>query len=286
MERWPQGHLSAFIMKKIILLILLCLVSFGTEAKKDKTIRILAIGNSFSVDALEQHLHDLAAAEGIDVIIGDLYIGGCSLKKHLINASKDKHIYSYRKIGLDGVKVVTDSVSISDALADEKWDYISFQQASRFSGKYETWEESLPALVDYVKARSSRKVKLMIHQTWAYDQTSTSKGFENYDNDQIKMYNAIVDAVDRAAKLVGIDIVIPCGTAIQNARSTVLKDAITRDGQHLHRPNGRYVAACTWFETVFGKSVVGNPYKPEGMTEEQQLAAQQSAHAAVEARKR
>jgi beta-glucosidase len=75
--------------------------------------------------------------------------------------------------------------------------------------------------------------------------------------------------------------VIPSGTAIQNARTTLLKDKVTRDGYHLHKTYGRYVAACTWYEKIFRKNVVGNTYKPENMTAEEQLAAQKSAHAAV-----
>ena len=36
-----------------------------------------AIGNSFSQDAVEQYLHELAEAEGISTIIGNMFIG-CS----------------------------------------------------------------------------------------------------------------------------------------------------------------------------------------------------------------
>jgi hypothetical protein len=39
---------------------------------------------------------------------------------------------------------------------------------------------------------------------------------------------------------------------------------LTRDGFHLSRQYGRYLAACTWFEALIrptlGKSVKGNPY--------------------------
>lgn len=48
-----------------------------------KTVRILAIGNSFSQDAVEQYLHELAEAEGISTIIGNMFIGGCSLERHV-----------------------------------------------------------------------------------------------------------------------------------------------------------------------------------------------------------
>ena len=275
-------------MKKIRYLLLLILFGFITSSvsasagENDRVIKILAIGNSFSADALEQHFYDLAKAEGIEVIIGNMYIGGSSLKKHLDNAIDDKPAYSYRKIGVDGKRVVTKDVALSYALADEAWDYVSFQQQSGISGQYETWIESLPQLIEYVKSRLPEDVVMMIHQTWAYDQTSTHKHFVNYDNDQMVMYNSIMSAVKKVSKDTGIKMVIPSGTAVQNARTTSLKDTMTRDGYHLHKVYGRYVAACTWFEVVFNKSVIGNSYKPEDMTAEQCLLAQKSAHQAVQ----
>ena len=275
-------------MKKLRYLLLLILFSFITSSvsalagENDRVIKILAIGNSFSADALEQHFYDLAKAEGIEVIIGNMYIGGCSLKKHLINAIDDKPAYSYRKIGVDGKKVVTKDVALSYALADEAWDYVSFQQQSGISGQYETWIESLPQLIECVKSRLPEDVVMMIHQTWAYGQTSTHKHFVNYDNDQMVMYNSIMSAVKKVSKDTGIKMVIPSGTAVQNARTTSLKDTMTRDGYHLHKVYGRYVAACTWFEIVFNKSVIGNSYKPEEMTSEQCLLAQKSAHMAAQ----
>lgn len=271
-------------MKKIAIILamaLFCLVSGVMSAQTDKVVRILAIGNSFSEDAVEQHLHDIAAADGVEVIIGNMYIGGCSLQKHLNNARKNKPAYKYRKIGLDGKKVETKEFTLEAALADEQWDYVSLQQKSGLSGRYDTWEASLPELVKYVKERVPKKARLMIHQTWAYDKTSQHKDFKNYDHDQMKMYNAIVDAVVRSSKLTKIRMVIPSGTAVQNARTTILGDRMTRDGYHLHRTYGRYVAACTWYEKIFRKNVVGNSYLPDGMTEEERLAAQESAHAAV-----
>ena len=48
------------------------------------TVRILAIGNSFSEDAA-YYVHPMAAAAGIDVKIVNLYIGGCSLETHWRN---------------------------------------------------------------------------------------------------------------------------------------------------------------------------------------------------------
>ena len=54
----------------------------GDEVQLPDVVKILAIGNSFSADAVEQELYGLFAAEGKDVIIGNLYIGGCPLATH------------------------------------------------------------------------------------------------------------------------------------------------------------------------------------------------------------
>lgn len=266
---------------KVLLLVFFCLMGGVMNAQPDKVVRILTIGNSFSEDAVEQHLFDLAKAEDIRIIIGNMYIGGCSLEKHLKNARGNKPAYKYRKIGLDGRKVETKSFTLEAALADEHWDYVSFQQNSGRSGQYDTWMASLPELMAYVKSRIPKKTQMVLHQTWAYDKDSKHKDFKNYNHDQDLMYKSILNAVHKAAKELDVKIIVPCGTAIQNARTTPLGECITRDGYHLHKTYGRYVAACTWYEKILKKNVVGNSYKPNGMTPDQQRQAQKSAHAAV-----
>lgn len=264
----------------VICMCILLLLAGGVYAQQ-KTVRILAIGNSFSQDAVEQYLNELAEAEGISTIIGNMFIGGCSLERHVKNARDNAPAYAYRKIGTDGKKREKGKMSLETVLADEDWDYVSLQQASPFSGMYETYEASLPELIEYVKARLPKKTKLMLHQTWAYASTSRHSGFKNYNCNQLTMYQAIADAVKKAAKANKIKIVIPSGTAIQNARTSFIGDHLNRDGYHLDVKIGRYTAACTWFERIFKHNVVGNPYTPEGLDEARKAVAQKAAHAAV-----
>lgn len=264
----------------VICMCILLLLAGGVYAQR-KTVRILAIGNSFSQDAVEQYLHELAEAEGISTIIGNMFIGGCSLERHVKNARENAPAYAYRKIGTHGKKGEKGKMSLEAVLADEDWDYVSLQQASPFSGMYETYEASLPELIEYVKARLPKKTKLMLHQTWAYASTSKHSGFKNYNCNQLTMYQAIADAVKKAAKANKIKIVIPSGTAIQNARTSFIGDHLNRDGYHLDVKIGRYTAACTWFERIFKHNVVGNPYAPEGLDEARKAVAQKAAHAAV-----
>lgn len=261
------------------MLILLFFVE-GAYAQQ-KEVRILAIGNSFSTDAVEQYLHELAKAEGVSTIIGNMFIGGCSLERHVKNARDNAAAYKYRKIGIDGKKVEKKKVTLEMALTDEEWDYISLQQASPFSGVYETYEASLPELVAYVKAHTPKKTKLMLHQTWAYAANATNTGFKNYNWNQLTMYDAIVNAVKKAGKLCKIKMIIPSGTAIQNARTSFVGDHMNRDGYHLDLKIGRYTAACTWFERIFKRNVVGNSYAPEGLSPAKKMIAQKAAHSAV-----
>lgn len=244
-------------------------------------IRILAIGNSFSQDAAESYLDDLAKADGVRLVVGNMYIGGCSLEMHWNNAVNNAAAYSYRKI-TEGDSVTVASQTLSTGIADEDWDIITFQQVSQYSGLSNTYFPYLTNLLQYVKSIATNpSVKFALHQTWAYASNSTHSGFANYNKDQEQMYRAIVETVNNAADQVDIDIVIPAGTAIQNARSSYIGDNFCRDGYHLSYGIGRYIAACTWYEKLLNRPVVGNTYKPVGMSDVEVGIAQYAAHFAV-----
>lgn len=279
-KRIKRRRMRGYLLLALCLLVVTARPAGAVTGGKD-TVRILAIGNSFSQDAVEQYLHELAAAEGLPAVIGNMYIGGCSLERHVDNARTGAPVYAYRKIDVTGEKTETKGMTLEKALADEEWDYVSLQQASPFSGLYLTYEASLPELVAYVKARVPENTRLVLHQTWAYAADATHTGFKNYNADQLAMYRAIVKAVRKAARLTKIQIIVPSGTAIQNARTSFVGDRMNRDGYHLDVKIGRYTAACTWFERIFRRSVLGNPYAPEGLDGARRRVAQRAAHEAV-----
>lgn len=253
----------------------------GPDLNGDGVVKILAIGNSFSQDAVEQYLWNLFDAADFDAVIGNLYIGGCTLERHYQNMKSDAADYAYRKI-VDGEKTEYGSFTMEDGILDEDWDYISLQQASGSSGIYETYTPYLPELVTYVRETAlNPDMEVAFHQTWAYASSSDHAEFPKYDSDQMTMYNAIVDASRQAAADNGIDIVIPSGTAIQNGRNSFIGDAFNRDGYHLEVTYGRYTAACTWYEKISGIAVTGNSYVPETVDEAYAAVARNAAHFAV-----
>ncbi|MBD1433269.1 DUF4886 domain-containing protein [Sphingobacterium sp. DN00404] len=252
------------------------------ENPDDGVVKILTIGNSFSEDAVEYYLYGLAKAAGKNIVIGNLFIGGATLDQHVQNAANNSAAYAYRKIEENGNKEDTPNTTIATALADEDWDYISFQQASPNSGQYNTFVTPLPALYNYVKGKATNPhVKYILHQTWAYAQNSTHAGFANYNKDQEIMHTAIVDAYNRATDLIDTELIVPAGTAIQNGRTSIIGDNFCRDGYHLDLNIGRYTASCTWFEAIFGETVIGNSYKPTALTDYETEIAQHAAHRAV-----
>lgn len=240
------------------------------------TLRILAVGNSFSDDGTE-YLPGLLEAAGIhNVIVARLYIGGCSLERHCEEYSKGLHNYIYFKSTKNKWETVSKSASLLDGLKDEPWDIITMQETSGCSGLYETYHEWIPRLVSIIRSETlNPRASIVWHETWAYASNSTHSMFGLYDSNQDKMYAGIVDCVSRASKEFDIPVVIPSGDAVQIARGTRLNNQdevpatckvyqLTRDGFHLSRQFGRYIAACAWFETLIrptlGKSVKGNGY--------------------------
>ena len=275
-------------MKKLSLLFVVLLLQlqfiFAQEKKSpsdDDVMKVLAIGNSFSEDALENYLHELATAAGKKIVIGNLYIGGAPLELHLNNAHNNLKAYSYRKIGEYGKKVTKDSTSLEDALADENWDYVSLQQASPLSGKLDVINESLTDLWTYVFAHVHSSTKLLYHQTWAYQQDSKHEGFKNYNNDQLTMYDSIMHVSKELEKIGDYAFIVPSGTAIQNFRTSSVGDKLTRDGYHLNLDYGRYAAALTWYGKLFNLDPRKASYKPEKVSDMEAKIAREAAHKAI-----
>ncbi len=273
-------------MKRILIFLIsifLCLALGAQERfanyplpSSPDTLKILAVGNSFSDDGTE-YLPGLLEAAGIhNVIVARLYIGGCTLERHCREYAEGLKNYVYYKSTANRWETVSKSAGLLDGLKDEDWDIITVQEASGISGIYDNYEKWLPQLIGIIRNEAlNPQAAIVWHKTWAYATNSVHPEFPNYNRDQQEMYEAISQCVERASEEFNLPVVIPSGDAIQIARGTRLNNSgevpadckvydLTRDGYHLTRQHGRYIAACTWFETlvkpIFGKSVLGNSY--------------------------
>ena len=142
-------------------------------------MKILAIGNSFSVDGME-HIYQVAENLGAkEIVLGNLYIGGCSLERHAGNIENDLPAYEYY-FNNSGEWHITKETRVSDVINQYDWDYVSLQQVSGKSGKGETYEPYLTYILDYVH-KMLPNTKVMWHMTWAYPKDSDNGSFAGYD---------------------------------------------------------------------------------------------------------
>ena len=248
----------------------------------DECLKILTIGNSFSDDSME-YVAEIAKDLGVkNIKLGNLYIGGCSLSKHYNNAIKDLKSYEYRT-NQGNYWTNKKGVSISEAIESENWDYISIQQNSGDSGISSSYSPYLEDLITYIYNTANEEAKIVFNMTWAYQQNSTHQEFVKYNKNQITMYEAIVEAVkEKVRSNEDISMVIPVGTAIQNARTSFVGDTLTRDGYHLTYDFGRYVAGLTFVKQLTGLDISNVRFKPTKIDDSYRIIAIESAINAVE----
>ncbi len=246
--------------------------------EEDGVLKILCLGNSFSVDTME-YLYGILKDLGVEEIkLGNLAIAGCSLSTHYANAQSDAAEYLYYE-NTTGTWKSGSGYVMSDIIKSENWDFISLQQASHDSGVESTYGP-LSKLIDIIEPQCPG-ARLVWNMTWAYQQDATHGSFPVYNKDQMTMYGKIVSTVQaKVLTETSIEKVNPAGTAIQNARAGWIGDTLTKDGFHLTN-TGRYIAALTFAQTLTGKSVENVTYAPVGLTAAEQTLAIEAAMLAV-----
>ena len=228
-----------------------------------KSFKILAIGNSFSCDSYE-YLYRVADSMGEkNIVLGNLFIPGCTVDIHSANALYGAPVYQYFK-NTDGQWKSTMFATIEKAVKEEDWDVITMQQGSGSSGMSGAYS-NLGLLVDCVNKIKPEKTRLMWHMTWAYQSGSGHADFAKYGQNQSTMYKSICSSVQNAIlqkHADDFDGIIPAGTAIQNLRTSFIGDHLTRDGYHLSYDAGRYTAALTWLKALTGANLSDITYIP------------------------
>ena len=270
---------------KLIATCLMAALFSSAGAQQPSTVRIVAIGNSFTADAVEQYLYEIFAEKGYEAIIGNCYIGGCTLEKHWNKESSPdstvRNCNSYRKI-VKGEKTTLGGKSIEHILRDEPWDYVVFQQGAGLYGKPESHHPYLENFKEYAKNfLEPGSYKTGYQLNWAFPKNCTNSRFSYYDNDQMKMYEACASCAKGLLEEGYVDFIIPTGTSVQNGRGTSLEDTFNRDWGHLEYNYGRYTAALTWFETITGIDATTVTWKPSTVTDEQAALCRAAVHAAV-----
>lgn len=212
---------------------------------------VLFIGNSFSIDT-SAALPLMLKSTGLSTVsVYVLYKGACSMKQHYEYFKNNEPVYELWQFDSRGEKKLENKITIREAMKHYSYDVVVFQQYSLEAGKYESYEPYLSKLIQAYKITTiSPRTTFAFNQTWAY--SSKHKDIKNYGT-QEDMWKRICKASNDMKIKSGINIIIPCGTAVQNARSLKsisTKNEWTRDNQHICLYMGRYLLACTFFESI------------------------------------
>ena len=246
-------------------------------------MNILSIGNSFSHDTMYL-LPNVAKDLGIDGVFANLYIGGCTIGYHYLNAIDNLPVYHYY-VNSDGEWTDRKRVSISEAIASENWDYINIQHGSKDSNRYTDplFYKHLPELVDYVKKAAGKNTRITFNMAWvAEPENEHHEMVAFFENNQEKMYEALVSITKNlVGSTPGIDIVSYTGTAVQHARRQGVTN-ISRDNYHLSYGFGRYIAALTFLKALTDTDITKIGWAPEDVTDEMKSLAIQCALKATE----
>ena len=228
-------------------------LSYKSNARRLKKLKILAIGNSFSQDAT-RYLKGIADADSYPMKVVNLYIGGCSLERHYNNMIADAKEYSYELSG----KATGNMVSIKDALTEDVWDIVTLQQVSSKSFDFNTYEPYLSALAAYVR-EFAPKAKLYIHQTWAYEDGSDKL----YNVAGFNTSRAMLEGIERSYGIAREKIsaygIIPSGKLFGDLLDAGIQK-VHRDTFHASLGLGRYALGLLWYERLTGNDISGNAF--------------------------
>ena len=262
-----------------------------------KSLKVLTIGNSLSVDAGHM-LGYICKLEGMESVrIGTLYYGGCTQQQHanfLTNNTPEYRWYDTNITDLqntaveDTVPVVSmktaDQITMYEGITMDDWDIIITQQGVWQAGQPETHEEDLETVIAYVRKHATNpNAILMWNMNWAppVEESMLAKanngippdasgfetsyksmtGYENVKNNkdaQNKMFELIRTAVQtKILTNPAFSDVIPAATAQQNALWSGLSD-VDMYRDYIHASDlSRYIYSYLWFCKLTGMEFEG-----------------------------
>lgn len=192
------------------------------DRKRDAgTLKVLFIGNSYTQDCVSYLPFLFKKHSGAELVCGIAYHGGASIsdyKSYFDNAST---AVTYFRCSSNDTAWGNgaSSKTIQEILAAEDWDVITVQQASMDQGDWSTFSDLNPLInniVDYMRTTHEKAVKV----GWLMPQLR----LVSPDTRPIPTYADQQACVQNVLTTTPVDFVIPCGTAIETARTTSLDE--------------------------------------------------------------
>ncbi|MFH1499175.1 MAG: DUF4886 domain-containing protein, partial [Verrucomicrobiota bacterium] len=288
-------------LRLAIVAVALLVSAFTLNAAERDTLKLLAIGNSFSRDCTA-YLDDLAKAGGKTLVFGHAMIGGSSLEVHATHLAQaeagDEAGRVYKNV-VDPVTRQKSDATLPEMLKSTDWDFVTLQQWSRLSFKPETYQPYADQLIAAIR-QYAPDAEILVHQTWAYREDHDFFQKNNGFTPQ-KMYDGLTAAYRAFADGKGFRI-LPSGDALQHARRTprwtyvqdpdfdfknpapgtepdqhaslnigwgwIRNQTVFRnDPIHLNTA-GKYLGACVWYLTLYETDTLPTDFLPKDLDAE------------------
>lgn len=216
-------------------------------------MNVLSIGNSFSQDA-HRYINKIAKADGVELNVFNLYIGGCSLERHYRNMLSENREYTLEMNGED----TGFNVSLKEGVLNRNWDVITIQQVSSGSVCYDKYQPYLNKIVEYIRTCCPKAI-IAIHQTWAYEENSQKLNGEMGYAHHSEMFEDVKNSYKKAFDDVNANKLIPSGEVLQKLIANGV-EKVHRDGSHLSYGIGRYATGLLWYRLLTGNDVTNNSF--------------------------
>lgn len=276
-------------------------------------ILVLAIGNSFSQDAMFE-LKNIAAADDVDIDAYNCYVGGRSLQAHYDSWNSDTVDYTIQPNG-DGTG--TEKTSAKELVSAKDWNYIilqgtthsdkgtGYKDSALWTNDGTIWQNMANDIATLQPA-----AKRLVHGTWAPYETSSAKFDNGYFADGTPdargaYTSAVLDRYELAASkfsttsgtylptAVAVDYLIrhygfaevegtldTNGYAWSNASNA---KSVYRDSTcHLTSNVGRVLAGLVWYEMITGTPATQNKYTRATLSTEEMTMIKEAAHYACQ----
>ena len=122
-------------MKKLLFTMFFAACCAVVAAAAEKPLRVLIIGNSFSVSTMHELPNIMNAQDKHKLDITSMYIGGCSLERHINEYEKavadpSHKPYKIRRFVSGKQELEEYKSNLPEQLAKEPYDIVTIQQAS------------------------------------------------------------------------------------------------------------------------------------------------------------
>lgn len=240
------------------------------------SLKILAIGNSFTVNATTDMPWLINRLNGDSICIARVTRGGCSLKMHWAGHIENSEEYTLYYSD-NGEWTLSDIKTLDEALEILDWDIITLQQVSGHSGLYSTYQPYLSNLTKLIHDTNPEAL-LAWHCTWAYTPWTEHPDFKYYDRNSEKMYDDIMKTYDKISGY--FDICIPSAPLVKQLREEFpdVENGFSDDGFHIVDNFAVYVLSSLWYDVlirpVYGTSRNSLSSLPWGVGQEEMEKAE------------